>query len=92
MDQSDNALKLRATQSMSEDYLKERLLNMGEGIVGQVAVTRKPRSVLNLLEEPDYEKKELAQKEGIVSITHHIRFNCEHPCQRASRKSEYRAS
>jgi len=68
LDDSDNALKLRATQSISEAYLKERSLKMGEGIVGQVAHTRRPRSSLNVLEEPDYKEKELAEKEGLVSM------------------------
>jgi signal transduction protein with GAF and PtsI domain len=68
LDDSDKALKLRATQSISEDYLKERSLKMGEGIVGQVALTRKPRSVLDVLDEADYKEKELAKKEGLVSI------------------------
>lgn len=68
LDDSDNALKLRATQSISEDYLKERSLRIGEGIVGQVALAREPRSVLNVLEEPDYKEKELAEKEGLVSM------------------------
>ena len=68
LDDSDNAFKLRATQSISEDYLKERSLKMGEGIVGQVAQTMEPRSVLNVLEEPDYKEKELAKKEGLVSM------------------------
>jgi len=68
LDDNDNAFKLRATQSMSEDYLKERSLKIGEGIVGQVALTREPRSVLNVLEEPDYKEKELAGKEGLASM------------------------
>jgi len=68
IDDSDNTLKLRATQSISEDYLKERSLKMGEGIVGQVAAKREPRLVLNVLEEPDYKEKELAKKEGLVSM------------------------
>ncbi|NVL89590.1 MAG: GAF and ANTAR domain-containing protein [Desulfobacterales bacterium] len=68
LDDSDNAFKLRATQSMSEDYLKERSLKIGEGIVGQVALTREPRSVTNVLEEPDYKEKDLAEKEGLVSM------------------------
>ena len=68
LDDNDNALKLRATQSISEDYLKERSLKMGEGIVGQVALTHKPRSVPDVLEEPDYKEKELARKEGLVSM------------------------
>ena len=68
LDDNDKVLRLRATQSISEDYLKERSLRIGEGIVGQVALTGKPRSVLNVLEEPEYKEKELARKEGLVSI------------------------
>ena len=68
LDDNDYVLRLRATQSISEDYLKERSLKMAEGIVGQVALTRKPRSVLNVLEEPDFKEKELAKKEGLVSM------------------------
>ncbi|OEU47530.1 MAG: histidine kinase [Desulfobacterales bacterium S3730MH5] len=68
LDDNDNTLRLRATQSISEDYLKERSLKMGEGIVGQVALAQKPRSVINVLEEPDYKEKELAEKEGLVSM------------------------
>jgi signal transduction protein with GAF and PtsI domain len=68
LDDNDNALKLRATQSISEDYLKERSLRIGEGIVGQVALTRRPRSTSNILEDPDYKEKELARKEGLVSM------------------------
>lgn len=41
---------------------------MGEGIVGQVGLTRKPRYVMNVIEEPDYKEKELAKKEGLVSL------------------------
>ena len=68
LDNSDNALKLRATQSISEDYLKERSLKMGEGIVGQVALTQNSRAVLNVLEDPEYKEKDLARKEGLVSM------------------------
>jgi signal transduction protein with GAF and PtsI domain len=68
LDKNDNALQLRATQSISEDYLKERSLKIGEGIVGQVALTQQARSVLNVLDEPDYKEKELARKEGLVSM------------------------
>lgn len=68
LDDSDHALKLRATQSMSDDYLKERSLKMGEGIVGKVALTRKPRQVLNVIEDPEYKEKDLARKEGLISL------------------------
>jgi len=68
LDKGDDTFKLRATQSISEDYLKERSLKIGEGVVGQVALTREPRSVVNVLEDQDYKEKELAKKEGLVSM------------------------
>ena len=68
LDDNGDVLRLRATQSISEDYLKERSLKIGEGIVGQVALTGKARSVLNVLEEPAFKEKELARKEGLVSV------------------------
>lgn len=64
----DKTLRLRATQSISEDYLAERSLKLGEGIVGQVALSREPRAVLNVLGESDYKEKKLAKKEGLVSM------------------------
>jgi signal transduction protein with GAF and PtsI domain len=68
LDETEQILRLRATQSISEDYLKERSLKMGEGIVGKVALTRKPHAVINVLEDVDYKEKELAKKEGLVSM------------------------
>ncbi len=68
LDERDNALKIRATQAMSEEYLKERSLKMGEGIVGYVAVENRPMMIYNVLKEPRYKEKELARKEGLVSM------------------------
>jgi signal transduction histidine kinase len=61
-------LKLKATQSISEEYLKERSLAMGEGVVGHVALHNQPMAILNVLQEPLYKEKELARKEGLVSM------------------------
>ncbi len=68
LDERDNALKIRATQAMSEEYLKERSLKMGEGVVGFVAVENRPMMIYNVLKEPRYKEKELARKEGLVSM------------------------
>ncbi len=68
LDERDQRLKLKATQSMSEAYLKERSLAMGEGVVGQVALHNKPMAITNVLQEPLYKEKELAQREGLVSM------------------------
>jgi len=68
VDERDNALKIRATQSMSEEYLRERSLKLGEGVVGYVAQENRPMMINNVLKEPRYKEKELARKEGLVSL------------------------
>lgn len=68
VDERDKTLKIRATQAMSEEYLKERSLRLGEGVVGYVAQMNKPMMILHVLKEPRYKEKELARKEGLVSM------------------------
>jgi signal transduction protein with GAF and PtsI domain len=68
LDEKEKVLKIRATQTMSEEYLKERTLNLGEGVVGYVAQQKKPLAILDVLKEPRYKEKELARKEKLVSM------------------------
>jgi signal transduction histidine kinase/putative methionine-R-sulfoxide reductase with GAF domain len=68
LDEKDQKLKLKATQSISEEYLKERSLALGEGVVGLVAVHNQPMAILDVLKEPLYKEKELAKKEGLISM------------------------
>ncbi len=68
LDEKDHKLKLKATQSISEEYLKERSLALGEGVVGHVALRNQPIAILNVLKEPLYKEKDLAKKEGLVSM------------------------
>jgi signal transduction protein with GAF and PtsI domain len=68
LDEKENVLRIRATQTMSEAYLKERTLKLGEGIVGYVAQQNKPLATLDVSKEPRYKEKELARKEGLVSM------------------------
>ena len=68
LDAKEQKLKLKATQSISEEYLKERNLAMGEGVVGHVALRNQPMAIFNVLKDPLYKEKELAKKEGLVSM------------------------
>ncbi len=68
LDEKGKVLRIRATQTMSEEYLKERTLKLGEGIVGYVAQQNKPLAILDVLKEPRYKEKALAKKEGLVSM------------------------
>jgi signal transduction protein with GAF and PtsI domain len=61
-------LKLRATQSMSENYLRERSLKIGEGVVGKVALSRQPMAVIDVQKDRDYKEKDLAKSEGLISM------------------------
>jgi len=61
-------LKIRATQAMSEEYLKERTLKLGEGIVGLVAKEKKPLVISDISKDSRYKEKRLAQKEKLVSM------------------------
>ena len=68
LDEKERVLRIRSTQTMSEEYLKERTLKLGEGVVGYVAQQNKPFAILDVLKEPRYKEKELAKKEGLVSM------------------------
>ncbi|MFH1995792.1 MAG: GAF domain-containing protein [Candidatus Omnitrophota bacterium] len=68
LDEKTKELKIRATQAMSREYLKERSIKLGEGIVGAVAKDKKPLIILNVLKEKNYKEKSLAKKEGLVSM------------------------
>ena len=68
LDEKNKELKIRATQAMSEEYLKERSLKVGEGIVGLIAKEKKPVIIPDVLKDPIYKEKELAKKEKLVSM------------------------
>ena len=68
LDEKDRVLKLRATQAIDEEYLKERNLKLGEGIVGLVAEKKKPIMIPDVLKETKYKEKQLAKKLGLCSM------------------------
>ncbi len=61
-------IRLKATQSLDPEYMKDRALNMNEGVVGYVASMNRPLIVGNVLEEPRFKEKEMARKLGLVSM------------------------
>jgi signal transduction protein with GAF and PtsI domain len=61
-------IRLKATQSIDPDYLKDRSLNMNEGVVGYVASHNEPLIISNVLEEPRFKEKDMAKKLGLVSM------------------------
>ena len=68
IDKDTGELKIRATQAMSKEYLKERTLKVGEGIVGLVAEEKKPIVIPDVLKDDRYKEKTLAKKEKLISM------------------------
>ena len=61
-------IRLKATQAIDPDYVKDRSLNMDEGVVGFVATDRHPLIVEDVLKEPRFKEKDMAKKMGLVSM------------------------
>jgi signal transduction protein with GAF and PtsI domain len=68
VDEKNQTLKIKATQAMSSEYVKERILKVGEGIVGLVAKNKKPIVIPDVLKDERYKEKTLARKEKFVSM------------------------
>ncbi|MFH1552654.1 MAG: GAF domain-containing protein [Candidatus Omnitrophota bacterium] len=68
LEKETQRLKIRATQAMSDEYLKERTLKVGEGIVGLVAQEKTPIVIPEVLKDKRYKEKTLAKKEKLVSM------------------------
>ncbi|MDA3787751.1 MAG: GAF and ANTAR domain-containing protein [Desulfobacula sp.] len=61
-------IHLKATQSISPDYIKDRALNLDEGVVGFVVTHKKPLILKDVLESELFKEKEMARKLGLVSM------------------------
>ncbi|MCP4667920.1 MAG: GAF and ANTAR domain-containing protein [Deltaproteobacteria bacterium] len=61
-------IRLKATQAIDPDYVKDRSLTMEEGVVGFVATEKRPLVIQDVLKEPRFKEKEMAKKLGLVSM------------------------
>jgi two-component system, response regulator PdtaR len=68
LDEKNRGLVIRATQSVSEAYNKKPPLKVGEGIAGKVILNKKPVTIYDVKEEKEYKYKDIAKKEGLVSL------------------------
>ena len=66
--ESPKKIRLKATQTIDPDYVKDRSLTMEEGVVGFVATYNQPLIVKDVLKEPRFKEKEMAKKVGLVSM------------------------
>ena len=68
LDPKKKELTIKATQSISKEYINKNPLKPGEGIAGKVALENKPMVVYNILEDKNYKYQEIAKKEGLISL------------------------
>ncbi len=70
IDESEEPLRIRlkATQAIDPEYVKDRSLTLTEGVVGYVASSNQPLIVSDVLQEPRFKEKEMARKLGLVSM------------------------
>lgn len=61
-------IRLKATQAIDPDYVKDRALNMNEGVVGYVASENRPLILDDVLKDARFKEKEMAKKLGLVSM------------------------
>lgn len=70
VDENENppVIRLKATQAIDREYVKDRVLRMHEGVVGYVASTQRPLVIDNVLANERFKEKEMAAKLGLVSM------------------------
>lgn len=68
IDEKNNELVIRATQSMSEGYNKKPPLKIGEGIAGKAAKENKAIAVKDVMKEKEYKYRDIAKKEMLRSL------------------------
>jgi len=68
LDEKTQTLQIRATQSVSETYIKKPPLKIGEGIAGKVLLKKQPIAIYDVQKHEEFKYKEIAKKEGIASL------------------------
>ena len=68
LDEKKQHLNIRATQSISEEYINKKPLAKGEGVAWKVVLQNKPIVVSDVAKEFEYKYKDIAVKEKLVSL------------------------
>jgi two-component system, response regulator PdtaR len=70
VDENENppVIRLRATQAIDREYVKDRVLRLHEGVVGYVVSTQRPLVIEDVLANDRFKEKEMAAKLGLVSM------------------------
>jgi signal transduction protein with GAF and PtsI domain len=68
LDEASGDLSLRATRHLSQAYRNKPPLKVGEGLVGLVAQSGQPLTVLDVRHDPRYRHADVARQEGLCSL------------------------
>jgi len=68
LDEKTGQLYVRATQSVSEAYIKKPPVKVGDGIAGRVARTGRPVISKDVKKDPNYINRKIAAKEKLCSL------------------------
>lgn len=70
IDETENPpkIRLKATQAIAPEYVKDRSLNLNEGVVGYVVTHKRPLTIKNVLTNRRFKEKEMAKQLGLVSM------------------------
>lgn len=70
LDETDSPpqIRLKATQAISPEYVKDRSLGLTEGVVGHVLSTKTPLIIKNILRNRRFKEKEMARTLELVSM------------------------
>ena len=68
LDEKGGELTVKATQSVSETYIKKAPIKLGEGIAGRVAKEGKAMISKNVKKDPLYINRKIAVKEKLCSL------------------------
>lgn len=61
-------IRLKATQAISPEYVKDRSLSLNEGVVGYVVSQKEPLTIKNVRRNKRFKEKEMASRLGLVSM------------------------
>lgn len=70
IDESEKTPKitLKATQAIAPEYVKDRSLDLDEGVVGYVVTNKRPLIIKNVLRSKRFKEKDMAKRLGLVSM------------------------
>jgi signal transduction protein with GAF and PtsI domain len=68
LDKKKEELILKACQSESGVYKEKSNIPLGMGIAGRVAISGQPIKVLNVLKDPRFINRRVAEQVGLVSL------------------------